>query len=125
MIISLVLFYLQANLTPFLFCWFELQSIMMDIDKNKICSGFYFGADTHTCKHISPQESGACMGKTEFKSEQDYLLVKSEHPYDKRKNNREEVLTGKLHPLPPEIETSSDPAIQAIIKARNKAFTFD
>ena len=78
------------------------------------------------------------MGETEFNSERtevyhlgnvlNALLTKSQDPYSKNKDKNEVeemVLSGKRPPLPQEIYNSSDPAIQAIIKARNEAYTFN
>ena len=91
-----------------------------DFDKNECCKGFLFGKK-HSCKRLSPEEcEGKPWGKTEFKSERtevyhlgyllDYLLIKSG------------ILYAGSHQ---EIETSSDPTIQAITKAINDAYTFD
>ena len=105
-----------------------------DFEKNECCRGFYFERRKE-CNRYSPEE---CMGETEFKSERtevyhlgnvlNALLTKSQDPYNKNKDKNEVekmLLSGKRHHLPPEIDDSSDPAIQAIIKARNEAYTFD
>jgi serine/threonine protein kinase len=127
------------------------QLLRWDFAKNQRCKGFDWdnlcGTTVERTNRRSPEECAGPRkryGTTERTEVYHlgtifhFMLSKEQFPYqfEERTLNgtlyqpdpkvvKQLILNGEQPPLPPEIEESKDPAIQAIIRAMRKAFTFD